>query len=44
MHDWVLYLQSACIGVEGIDLTGLYDRILFEIKHTIRTQQNLHLP
>lgn len=38
MQDWVLYLQSACVGVEGIDLTGLDDCILFEMKYSIRTQ------
>ena len=38
MDERVLYLQSACVGMEGIDLTGLYDRVLFEMKHGVRIQ------
>lgn len=28
----LLHLQSACIGMEGIDLTSLYNCILFRMK------------
>lgn len=31
-----LYSQSACIGMEGIDLSSLYNCILLEMKYNTR--------
>ena len=33
----VPYLQSACIGMESIDLTSLDDRVLLKMKYSIGT-------